>query len=330
MPADFNTPVIASAHATYLANLKERDTDALTLCYAGDPSNTPTGAIKYLRASDKFQEWSGAAWVDKVLSIAGGGTGASTAATARTALGLGTMATQNANAVAITGGTIAGVAANANIITAGLIAQARLGTGSGGAGLKFLADDQTYKDGVPVGLGFIWFTNVAPTGYLICDGSSVAVATYAALFAVIGYVFGGAGANFNLPDFRQRFAIGKAAAGTANTLAGTGGNIDHTHAPGNHTHTYTDVINHTHPITDPGHGHVMNVYASSGFGSQALQSNGGSNGAMSPAITPNTTGITATNNPSGGVATGTTSVPSAVNTGQANPPFLVINYIVKY
>ena len=43
------------------------------------------------------------------LPIEDGGTGASTAVGARTNLGLGTMATQNANAVAITGGTITGV-----------------------------------------------------------------------------------------------------------------------------------------------------------------------------------------------------------------------------
>ncbi len=41
------------------------------------------------------------------LAVADGGTGASTAAAARTNLGLGTMATQAANAVAITGGTAA-------------------------------------------------------------------------------------------------------------------------------------------------------------------------------------------------------------------------------
>jgi hypothetical protein len=42
-----------------------------------------------------------------LLELESGGTGAGSASEARTNLGLGTMATQNANAVAITGGSIA-------------------------------------------------------------------------------------------------------------------------------------------------------------------------------------------------------------------------------
>jgi microcystin-dependent protein len=48
----------------------------------------------------------------------------------------------------------------------------------------------------------------APYGWLPCDGSTVNVAEYNALFALIGTTYGGDGANnFKLPDLRGRIPV---------------------------------------------------------------------------------------------------------------------------
>ena len=48
----------------------------------------------------------------------------------------------------------------------------------------------------------------APSGFLKANGASLSTTTYAALFAEIGYTFGGSGASFNLPDLRGEFLRG--------------------------------------------------------------------------------------------------------------------------
>lgn len=62
----------------------------------------------------------------------------------------------------------------------------------------------------PVGSLIMWPTSTPPTGWLICDGSAISRTTYADLFAVLGTLYGeGDGSTtFNLPNFKNRTAIG--------------------------------------------------------------------------------------------------------------------------
>lgn len=96
MPVDFNAPSLKFSYANVISQIKDRAELVATMFLDEAATNIPTGSIRYLRASNKLQEWSGSAWVDKVLSLESGGTGATNASGVRTALGLGSLATLSA------------------------------------------------------------------------------------------------------------------------------------------------------------------------------------------------------------------------------------------
>jgi hypothetical protein len=106
-----------------------------------------------------------------------------------------------------------------------------------------------------------------------------------------------------------------------------------------HTHTYTEVVNHTHAITitDPGHTHTQTTSATDGATTRADSSSGGTTYNNVANINSATTGITASSaNPAGGVATGTTAGPSATLSHSVTQPSahtdlnVVQPYIVVY
>lgn len=185
----------------------------------------------------------------------------------------------------------------------------------------------------PVGSGMIYYGTTAPSGYLLCDGSAVSRTTYAALFAIISTIYGsGDGSTtFNLPDRRQRFGLGKAAAGTGSTLGATGGAIDHTHTVPAHYHGMgagSDLN-----ITSSGN-HDHNIQRS------ALEANSGGSGGIYALQNSSGTSYTDTQaephtHASGdfagriGLVTGGVDGNAAMTSGSNNPPYLVENYIIK-
>ncbi len=180
-----------------------------------------------------------------------------------------------------------------------LIARALSGLTIGQAGL--VAHDGTGKltvaggGGVPTGGILMWSGAVAsiPAGWALCDGQA------------------------GRPDLRDRF------------IKGATGEPGATGGAATHQHTYTEVPNHTHPVTvtDPGHTHLTQRYptatgGSSGFTIDTSMSGTPANNTLPTASA--TTGITASAaNPSGGVAQGTTAAASS------EPPFFAVCFIIK-
>lgn len=107
--------------------------------------------------------------------------------------------------------------------------------------------DGLLTSGVPVGSVVPFAGSSAPSGWLLCDGTSYLVATYPNLAAALNDEYGGdGGTNFNVPDMRGVFAFGKPDTGTGSALGDTGGALDHDHTQATHTHTSTA---HTHSLT---------------------------------------------------------------------------------
>lgn len=102
----------------------------------------------------------------------------------------------------------------------------------------------------PVGAIIPFGAAAAPSGWLLCDGTSYSKTTYAGLWAVIGYTYGGSGDDFNVPDLRQRFVRGKDG---GSSLGDTGGTIDHVHTGPSHSHSTSGPNAHSdHTPTQPG------------------------------------------------------------------------------
>jgi microcystin-dependent protein len=201
-----------------------------------------------------------------------------------------------------------------------------LGIANGGTGLSTIGPSGTvltsngtsalWSVSVPVGTINMWATGTAPAGYLLCNGASASTTTYAALFAVIGYTFGGSGGSFLLPNYTNRMPYGT-------TVGATGGTAD------------AVVVSHTHTasVSDPGHQHLFGAddmiasqggyNAQSGFPYDATSTGGGGG------VNLYTKDINNNNNPQATGITVSNSTTGVSGTNANLPPYLGINFIIK-
>lgn len=146
----------------------------------------------------------------------------------------------------------------------------------------------------PTGSTVMWWTPTPPAGWLFCQGQSVAIALYPALYAILGTSFGGDVSHFTLPDMRDRFPVGSSASYALTGPTSTGGEATHVlsvvelgahaHTMGNHTHgmdhyhlsIHTHVganhqhlvrgVDHLHSLQNHAHGYSQFVTTSPGTG----------------------------------------------------------------
>ena len=175
---------------------------------------------------------------------------------------------------------------------------------------------QTVLGAVPPGAIMEYGGSTAPAGWLLCDGSAVSRATYAALFAAIGTAYG-AGDNsttFNVPDRRDRFGIGASgtvARGSTGGSTTSGGTALTTAQMPSHTHTGTTSTNGDHSHFTTGFLGGAGAGPNSSFDPVNINRDTNVAGAHNHTFTTNATG--------GGEA----------HTHSIMPPYVASNYIIK-
>jgi microcystin-dependent protein len=215
----------------------------------------------------------------------------------------------------------------------------------------------------------IFAGNFAPSGWFLCQGQTLSISSYQALFAIIGITYGGNGTtNFQLPNLQGRFVIGVgiSSAGTIYDLGQHGGveqvSLSISNLPA-HTHVATSPT-HTHTVTVPPHTHPFAVPCdATAYGSTpapAVPSPVGAYLSNTSSIDNNITAVTGSPVPSpsglytkaavaGAMAAGTTGQASGTSgasgatavavtvqaTGnsipvETTPLYLSINYIIAY
>jgi len=186
-------------------------------------------------------------------------------------------------------------------------------------------------------------SNDIPPYTLLCNGASVSTTTYADLFEVIGYSYGGSGANFNLPNFQSYFPVGGNSnvngVAVSNIMTGNGqSGATNTYSVSNAPWLYSPtqpsfpIINrvpaHNHNVTDPGHTHFI---SDTGFTNLPVE------GTTPFLSTTSTTGDIVTESSKTGISiqsSGTNILATDPNSGitgvNITPPYVATNFYITY
>lgn len=189
--------------------------------------------------------------------------------------------------------------------------------------------------GIPTGIVLPYAGSLSPGGFLMCDGALVSRVQFAALFNVVGSMYGGGdGVNtFAVPDIRGRVIAGQVPGGQSDmaTLGQNDGAVL-TNRRMRHNHTVGGLTlpPHGHAISDPGHAHGMpgptaNTYPPN-FGIPA-SSTADSDANAGYTTRSAGTGITVGNPTSYPIIAGTIG-PGGTNPVDT-PSFIILNYIIK-
>lgn len=340
---NWNKPDLASSKTGVLSEIKEMTSDAIKLTHSS-PSNLPTSALRYNRATRVFEEWSGSSysivpiadeigtvkmWITNTaptgyLFLQGGSIGnASSAATARANADTEALFTLLWNGLTNTEAPVSGgrgasaaadFAANKRLTLPDMrqrfpLGKAASGTGATLGGVGGTIDLQHQHD-VPGHYHGFGTGSSATVDITHTHGSS----------AVSGTVGGGDGihthtgatnANEGAHTHDIIGYVGADVAGQTNRLqavrreTGALAASNPLQSAGNHVHGFTT------NTTGSGHGHGFSLTAAG----QTL-------GATSKSVS-GTIGLVT------GGSNGNAAFPTAQN-AQLNPPFLALNFIIKY
>lgn len=242
LPADINQLYVVNGNLVYNNNLGQpvqitegATLDATSIGGIGGDFGTSTASVFYTSASKTFTFWSN---TNTPASLDAGNI---------------TIRNDTLNSFGITLAPDPSIAADYQLTLPAVLPSSTSALQVSASGVV------SYGGGVnPSGAIIMWGGVAAPSGWLLCDGTSYLRTSQAGIFAAIGTAYGAAdGTHFNVPDFRGIFPRGvdSGAGNDPDTLTRTAAN------PGGNS---GDNVGSYQIDSIPSHSHSISLYTGGG------------------------------------------------------------------